>query len=1238
MFKSGSKGKNEPQPAPGRSGQGNNVSKLQPRNLWGEAFQKLSQAQQDILTDGTQEARGSPEGVVATVIELTKNDYENYCSRGQETNIHTRAREILCCALKFNEIITSVLKFDPTGYGTILWSVVAGGLQIEAVFDSAAVVADYLLKYALVDKLYRDQPTDQKIEFEDLIMEVYAALLRYASKVKMDLSMSISAGVSASWKPLDDQKITELKNAIKIADRKVHNWIPMIAHQYRRQEFIQLDEKAEKMLVKIDSTIRHQQESEKKQILERLRNDEASNRQRELRRKVDLGNPGNHGQDKLLPGQWFLDLQKFSDWKSSIHTFLWMTGVSGCGKSSLCSTIIQHLIDTCKREKNKSLSYWYFDNRYPPTQNIFNMLSSLIQVAKSTKPIPNTVKDLQDPNLDIKTLCRVLQETILELNCDVYIVLDAIDQCSSDENVEPRDELLGIIKALVEAQIDRFHLLVSSTRQSFSAAFMDLAQPSEEVNIEIPIGVDLESYIDAAIKKYAADTGWDESTQAYIKRSLNEDKQKNFLITSARIESLRKCYDRSQIDIELAHIPHTIADMYEGMLKDIDRRNVPRVRRIFYWVSTAYRRLSQDEIAIAPGVDLLKSDIVSTICPQRLITLLEEQRNDQIVVVVQFYHASVKGFLSSQKVKESKHDPVPEFFISEPAAHAELAKSCLSYLLKMTQPQLPPQILKENPFLSYSAKYWHMHLKEAKASGTGDGAITSKLLDLFKSPMTPSFLNWMRIASPESTQTKFDLSANECPSPLYVALLLELPNLVRKLIEDCAYVNAPGGKLGTPLQLSISRGNVAVVQQLLSKGAKVESSQEVGEVPLYIAASRGDHNIVQMLLEAKANPDGKSGEFGTALQVACYGGFGKVVEHLLDSGADVNEEGGLFGTALQAASAAGYGEIVDELLTAGANISVTSGLLGSAIQAAITGGHSHVVSKLASSRADLDPNGDVIWHDAFIELQMEKPAITKKIVDFILQETKIKQPLALDQLLLAAAVKQLNNLSQYTSIPIDLVDQHRKPGYETSNFHKLDTLVPRIYKNGREGMHHTGYLYKALFWAVLALSVGVLSDLGLRVFDEILGEICEVAETLLLRMADQEVIEADESKVYDGARTQLTKLYKVAFNAFKFVELARRQPKIFRILGSAMTKDFKIVSGVLRDQNRIFEDAMGRANLLASQKALESAISERVQKEVRGALLEGEARLSAELLELETRIIKGVRDALAEDVRMEIGR
>ena len=61
----------------------------------------------------------------------------------------------------------------------------------------------------------------------------------------------------------------------------------------------------------------------------------------------DTSSNHNAARKKRQPttGEWFTESKEFHQWKTEPASFLWLHGIPGCGKSVLCSTIIQNVIE-----------------------------------------------------------------------------------------------------------------------------------------------------------------------------------------------------------------------------------------------------------------------------------------------------------------------------------------------------------------------------------------------------------------------------------------------------------------------------------------------------------------------------------------------------------------------------------------------------------------------------------------------------------------------------------------------------------------------------------------------------------------------------------------------------------------------------------------------------------------------------------------------------------------------------
>jgi ankyrin repeat protein len=102
-------------------------------------------------------------------------------------------------------------------------------------------------------------------------------------------------------------------------------------------------------------------------------------------------------------------------------------------------------------------------------------------------------------------------------------------------------------------------------------------------------------------------------------------------------------------------------------------------------------------------------------------------------------------------------------------------------------------------------------------------------------------------------------------------------------------VGQAGASLNDQLIQAAQGDNVAVVQQLLTRGADIEARDKNGYTALIMASFHGRNEVVMLLLDKGANTEARTTEFGwTALILAAWQGKTEVVRLLLAKGANVD--------------------------------------------------------------------------------------------------------------------------------------------------------------------------------------------------------------------------------------------------------------------------------------------------------------------------------------------------------------
>ena len=131
------------------------------------------------------------------------------------------------------------------------------------------------------------------------------------------------------------------------------------------------------------------------------------------------------------------------------------------------SAVIEHIM-VLQNAGRATLAYFYFDFNEDKKTNLDNALPSLLtQLARSDSycDILSQVYDKNGgstPGTDEMITC--LEETLgLPDQPPVYIVLDALDECSNADTIpSARSRVLDLLKRLVDPRLPNLHLCVTS--------------------------------------------------------------------------------------------------------------------------------------------------------------------------------------------------------------------------------------------------------------------------------------------------------------------------------------------------------------------------------------------------------------------------------------------------------------------------------------------------------------------------------------------------------------------------------------------------------------------------------------------------------------------------------------------------------------------------------------------------------------------------------------------------------
>ena len=170
------------------------------------------------------------------------------------------------------------------------------------------------------------------------------------------------------------------------------------------------------------------------------------------------------------------------------------------------STIIARLLEICVHGKANALAYWYFDFNDKDKQSVDNLLRSLVrQLVATAHPFPEFIRILGTEykapgrHPDTKTLAKILAQVIAYLSKEVYVVIDALDECPEEPGNLGRQELLDFLQYLDQQKHERLHVLVTSRREHDIQSRLREIAPMN-VRIEDCIFGDVELFIEKRLK------------------------------------------------------------------------------------------------------------------------------------------------------------------------------------------------------------------------------------------------------------------------------------------------------------------------------------------------------------------------------------------------------------------------------------------------------------------------------------------------------------------------------------------------------------------------------------------------------------------------------------------------------------------------------------------------------------------------------------------------------------------
>ena len=436
-----------------------------------------------------------------------------------------------------------------------------------------------------------------------------------------------------------------------------------------------------------------------------------------------------------------------------------------------------------------------------------------------------------------------------------------------------------------------------------------------------------------------------------------------------QVVHLRGCHP-GRIRHALADLPETLDETYERTLREINKADWGLTHRLFQCVAVASRPLRVEELAEFLALDFKEGsiptfrkgwrpedpvDAVRSTCPSFLSVV-----NIGSSQIIQFSHFSVKEFLTSSRLAETKHE-IARYHVSMTQAQTLAARACLGILLHPDK-HVTEDGPQQSPLARYAALHWVDHARFQDVSL----AVKDGINNLFD-PGRPHLATWVSLHNAELPFWKL-IRRGERPlppngTPLYYATVCGIHAFVKTLVVEHQHdVDSPCFDNLTPLHIASLNGHEEVARVLLDCNADVVRENEDKRTPLHLASKEGHLQVVCVLLERGAPTTARDKDGSTPLHLALQA---RHVEtpHVPDDGVEARTRDGdvyketPMDTALQI-------DILSYMFSQGASFGVIRDLLQHEVDE-IGQGHVKVVRLLVEHGADvaaLDKKGSSPLH------------------------------------------------------------------------------------------------------------------------------------------------------------------------------------------------------------------------------------------------------------------------------------
>jgi hypothetical protein len=499
----------------------------------------------------------------------------------------------------------------------------------------------------------------------------------------------------------------------------------------------------------------------------------------------------------------------------------------------LSSKVIDHITRMARIDKRIQIAYWHFQFSNRSTQDLANMLRSIIRQLVRC-PLPQSIRDLcekhegpgSEPSLG--ELTEALMNIMRISGRKTYLIIDALDECP-DEGPQARGKLLDIIKHLANKEQKSVHMIVTSRREP------DIRQTLEPIatcmlDVESLLKNDVKMFVESAFSHELLRRWGEELRSLATERLLSHDGRqvsryagifsdfacRQFRWADLQVTRLKGCPTAEHFRTALNTIPETLEATYHQALASIGKVYRRQVLQILIWLTTTFRELRSEEVAAVVGFN--SADDVLRICKSIMVTVMDNGKG----YIIRLAHYSVKEFLLVRHVQQ-RNQYWYQFTMD--TAHYQITNKILECVFEKTNQPHAARLRR------YIAHYWPNHSRQN--SGTAEWTILQARIDnLLTDENRELLLHWTLIDDDE-----YEDPMHAVCRPLYYACMLGLMRSVIKYWGDDPEI-IQEGHAGNALAAAFLNGHDDIFRWLAPRCGDISGMIRLEDVLLRLTHSK----------------------------------------------------------------------------------------------------------------------------------------------------------------------------------------------------------------------------------------------------------------------------------------------------------------------------------------------------------------------------------------------------------------